>query len=206
MGRLNLRILIGSVLVLTGLLLLLEQFKILTGITGILWGLICAAAGAYFLYRFLGHIRSEWWAAIPAGALLGIGVGGLLSTLLSGWGGFFFMAGLGAGFWAIYFTDRQRWWAIIPGGILVTLGLVALAGDVFRAPEGGGGLILIGFGLTFILVALLARLQWAWIPGLILLILGAFVGTPWQGMANYVWPAVLILGGLLLILQFARKH
>jgi hypothetical protein len=205
MARLNLRFLIGGVLVATGLLMLLEQFKVLTGITGFVWGLIFAAAGVYFLYRFVTNMRSEWWAVIPAAALLGIGAESLLSRVLPAWGGFFFLGALGAGFFGVYFSDRQRWWAIIPGGMLVTLGFIAIMGSAFGV-EDSGGLVLIGFGLTFLLVALLARLQWAWVPGLILVILGAFIGTPWQGMANYVWPAALILGGLLLILQFARKH
>ncbi len=205
MNRVNARLWIGAALVVLGLLMLVERFGFLGGITSIFWGLIFAAAGAYFLYRFVNNMRSDWWAAIPAFALLGIGAESLLSRILPDWGGFFFLAALGLGFFAVYFADRQRWWAIIPGGVLITLAFIAVIPKVSGVGD-TGGLVLIGFGLTFVLVALLASLQWAWIPGLILVILGAFIGTPWAGVANYVWPAALILGGLFLILQFARKH
>ncbi len=205
MNRWNARIWIGSILVVLGVLLFLKQFEILAGMTSLLWGLIFAAAGAYFLYRFIGNRRSEWWAVIPAFALLGIGAESLLTLVLPNWGGFSFLAALGLSFFVIYFSDRQRWWAIIPGGIMITLAFIAIMSSAFGV-EDSGGLVLIGFGVTFVLVAVLASQTWGWIPGLILVILGAFIGTPWQGMANYVWPAALILGGLFLILQFARKH
>ncbi|HMA09748.1 MAG TPA: hypothetical protein VKP68_17855, partial [Ramlibacter sp.] len=69
-----------------------------------------------------------------------------------------------------------------------------------------GGVVLIGMGLTFVLVALLASQGWAWIVGAIILIIGVFVASPLQPWSSFVLPAALILGGLLLILQFARKR
>jgi hypothetical protein len=205
MDRWTARVWIGAGLVVLGLLMLVERFGFLRGVTSLFWGLIFLAGGTYFLYRFVNNMRTEWWAAIPAFALLGIGGESLLSNLLPNWGGFFFLASLGLGFFAVYFSDRQRWWAIIPGGVLVTLGLSALLGDVFGMRE-TGGFFLLGLGLTFLLVALLASLQWAWIPGVVLLVLGALIGTPFAGAMNYLWPAALIVGGLMLILQFARKR
>jgi hypothetical protein len=205
MNRLSLRIWIGAALIVWGLLALVERLGILPGITSVVWGLLLIAAGGFFLYRFVSNMRSEWWAVIPAAAFLGLGAESLFSHILPDWGGFFFLTVLGLGFFAVYFADRQRWWAIIPGGVLVTIGFADLL-DTAAGLGNTGGVVLMGFGVTFLLVALLASLQWAWIPGLILVILGAFVGTPLEGWSNYVWPAALILGGLLLILQFARKR
>ncbi|MGZ6316664.1 MAG: hypothetical protein ACXWNQ_05340 [Anaerolineales bacterium] len=205
MKQISFRIWIGAGLVLLGMLMLLERFGLFRGITNYFWGLLFLAGGAYFLYRFANNMRGEWWAVIPGSALIGLGLQSFVPGVLGDWSGFLFLGALGLGFFAVYFTDRERWWAIIPGGVLVTLGLTSALGDVFGVSE-TGGFFFLGLGLTFLLVAVLASLQWAWIPGVVLLVLGAVIGTPFVGSLNYVWPAALILGGLLLIFQFARKH
>ena len=203
MKRLDFRILLGAALVLLGGLMLLERFGLFTGAASIFCGLVFLAGGAYFLYRFALAPNAEWWAVIPGSALAGIGV----SSLLPGhWGGLFFLGFLGAGFFVVYLTSRnERWWSLIPGGVLVTLGVISVLTNVFGARE-TGGIFFLGLGLTFLLVAVLASAQWAYIPGLILLLMGAVLGyTPFGGYLNYVWPAALILAGLILIFQFARR-
>jgi hypothetical protein len=205
MKQVSFRLWIGAGLIVLGILMLLERLGLFGGVTQIFWGALFLAGGAYFLYRFASNMRGEWWAAIPGFALAGIGVQSLLSGVLGAWSGFFFLGALGLGFFAVYWSDRERWWAIIPGGVLITLGLTSVLGDVFGVHE-TGGFFFLGLGLTFLLVAVLASLQWAWIPGVVLLVLGALVGAPFSGAMNYVWPAAMILGGLLLILQFVRKH
>ncbi len=205
MNRWNFRIWLGAGLIVFGLLLLLERFGLFRGVTAIFWGAVFLAAGGYFLYRFAVNMQAEWWAAIPGFALVGIGAESLLSDVLSGWSGFFFLAALGLGFFAVYFSGRERWWALIPGGVLVTLGLISALADAFGGRD-TGGLFFIGLGLTFFLVALLGSQAWAWIPGVVLLVIGALIGAPFAGALSFVWPAALILGGLLLILQFARRR
>jgi hypothetical protein len=204
MSRWSIRAWLGAGLVVLGLLMLLERFGLFQGATSLFWGLVFLAAGAWFIYRFVTNMRSEWWAAIPGFALAGIGLESVLSPFLGQLSGFFFLGALGLGFFAVYFSDRERWWAIIPGGVLVTLGLITVIGNVFGVRE-TGGLFMLGLGLTFLLLAVLASLSWAWIPGVALLALGALIGTPFAGSMSYVWPAALILGGLLLIAQFLRR-
>jgi hypothetical protein len=201
MNRINFRILIGGALILLGILMLLERFGIFRGATDIFWSVIFLAGGVYFLYRFALDMRGEWWALIPGFALIGVGA----SIVLPGqWSGFSFLGFLGISFLAIYLSNHQRWWAIIPGGVLITLGIVAALTDMYGARE-TGGIFFLGLGLTFLLVAVLASMQWAYIPGVILLLMGAALGyTPMAGALNYVWPAALILMGLLLIFQFVR--
>lgn len=205
MNRWNARIWVGAGLLLLGLLMFVERLGILRGITGLFFGALFLLGGAYFVYRFVNDVRGEWWAIIPGLALVGIGVGSLLSGVLSNWSGFFFLGALGLSFFAIYWSRREFWWAIIPGGVLVTLAFISLLGDVFRVGD-SGGIFFVGLGLTFVLVAVLASLQWAWIPGIILLVMGALIGTPFLGSMNLIWPAALIVGGLLLIFQFARRR
>jgi hypothetical protein len=204
MNRSNYRLWIGVGLIVIGLLMFLERFGLFHGVAGVLWGLVLLAGAGYFLYRFAGNRLGEWWAAIPGFALAGLGATVLLSDVLPHWTGLFFLGALGLGFFAVYFARRDYWWAIIPGGVLVTLGLIAVLGDAFGARDTGGVLFL-GMGLTFILVAVIASLQWAWIPGILLLVFGALLGMPFGGAVNYFWPAALIIGGILLIVGFVRR-
>ncbi len=204
MKRWNARIWIGAGLVLLGLLMLLERFGLFHGVTSLFFGLLFLAAAGVFLYYFVNDTRTTWWAAIPGFALLGIAATILFSTFLPEWSGFFFLAALGIGFLCVYLSGRERWWALIPAGILITLGFVAILNDVFGVSDAAGVLFL-GFGLTFILVAVLTGFQWAWIPGIIMVAMGAVFGLAFTGAASLVWPAALILGGLLLIFQFVRR-
>ena len=204
MNNWNYRVWIGVGLIVLGVLMFGGQFGLFQGLANLLWGLILLAGAAYFLYRFASNMQAEWWAAIPGFALAGLGATVLLSGLLPQWSGFFFLGLLGLGFFAVYFARRDQWWAIIPGGVLVTLGFIAVLSDVLGGRD-TGGILFLGMGLTFILVAVLASLQWAWVPGIILLVFGALLGLPFGGVVNYFWPAALIIGGVLLILGFARR-
>lgn len=205
MNRWNSRLWIGISLVVLGLLMFLERFGIFRGVASLLWGLVLLAGAGYFLYRFAGNLHGEWWAAIPGFALAGLGATSWLSNLLPNWTGFFFLGALGLGFFAVYFARRDYWWALIPGGVLLTLGFIAVLSETLGGRDSGGVLFL-GMGLTFILVAVLASLQWAWIPGILLLLFGALLGMPFGGAVNYFWPAALILGGLLMVLGFTRRQ
>jgi hypothetical protein len=193
-------------LVLGGLLSLLDAVGIISNGGGIFWGLIFAAGGLIFLYMLINDPRN-WWAAFPAFTLLGLAVSSFLPDSLEAYNGLVFFAGISLGFWWVYFADRQRWWAIIPAGVLLTLGIVSSLDEVSGMET--GGLFLLGIGLTFILVAVLpggGSRTWALIPGTILLVLGALLGTPYSGLTEYLWPAVLIvLGGYFVVRFFLNR-
>ncbi len=206
MKRLDFRILIGAALILLGVLMLLERIGIFHGASDFFWGVVFLAGGVYFLYRFANNMRGEWWAAIPGFALVGIGADSILPGFLGNWTGLFFLGFLGLGFFTVYFTARQeRWWALIPGGVLLTLGVTSVLSGIYGVPE-TGAVFFVGLGLTFLLVAVLTSAQWAYIPGIILLVMGAVLGTSFAGALNYIWPAALILAGLMLIYRFVRRQ
>ena len=205
MKRIDFRILLGAALILLGVLLLLERFGLFRGAADLFWGVVFLAGGGYFLYRFLNNTSGEWWSAIPGFALVGLAADSLLPRVIGDLGGLFFLGFLGMGFLAVYFSGRERWWAIIPGGVLLTLGFVSVLSNIYGGRE-TGGFFFLGLGLTFLLVAVLASMQWAYIPGVILLVMGALLGTPFVGTLNFIWPTVLILGGLILIFQFMRRR
>lgn len=206
MRRIDPRLLIGLLLVVGGVLSLLDVQGVISNAGGIFWGMIFAAGGLVFLYMMFND-RGNWWAAFPGFTLLGLAASSFLPESLEAYDGLVFFAGISLAFWWVYFTDRQRWWAIIPGGVLLTLGIVSALDDVTGMDSGGA--LFIGLGFTFILVALLpgdASRSWAWIPGTILLLFGAFLGTPFFGLADYFWPAVLILLGGFFVIRFFRDR
>jgi hypothetical protein len=88
--------------------------------------------------------------------------------------------------------------------VLITLGVSSALTEAFNIGD-TGGVFMVGLGITFLLVALLARMNWAYIPAAALLVIGFFLGTPFTGVLSYVWIGVLLLGGVALIFGAVRK-
>jgi hypothetical protein len=206
MRRIDPRWLIGVLLVVGGILSLLDVQGIISNGSGIFWGLIFGAGGLLFLYMLFTD-PNNWWAAFPGFTLLGLAASSFLPKSLDAYDGLVFFAGISLAFWWVYFSNRDRWWAIIPAGVLLTLGVVSVL-DHLSGLETGGSFFL-GLGLTFVLVAILpggSSRTWALIPGVILLLFGALLGTPFSGLTQYLWPAVLIILGVYLVFRFMRNQ
>lgn len=131
----------GVLLLGAGILFLADRLGLVTD-ARFFWAGMFAAVGAVFAVASALR-REAWWAAIPAGALLGLGVvtaiGDAVGPAAEAVSGGAFLALTGAGFWAVYVRDHARWWAIIPGGALVTLGSVSAvtANDLEHRPRRG---------------------------------------------------------------------
>ena len=203
MKRFDYRILVGAALILGGILMLLDKTGVLKGATDFFWaGLLAIGAGIFLYWFFSDH--SKWWAAIPGFTLAGMAASTLLLNRI-GWGGLAFLGGIGVGFWAVYIRQPARWWAIIPGGVLLTLGFTSALSEAFNVVE-TGGVFFVGLGLTFLLVALLAKMKWAFIPAAVLLLLGFFIGTPFIGVMEYAWIGILLIAGIVLVISAARSN
>ena len=90
---------------------------------------------------------------------------------------------------------------------MLTLGVISMLDEVSGTDN--GGFFFLGLGLTFILVTILpggSSRSWALIPGIVMLIFGAIVGTPIAGFTAYLWPAVLIVLGGYFIVRFFRSQ
>ena len=210
MKKIDIRILIGALLIGAGILFLLETFNIIPDAWDILWTAVFLVGSGIFFYVYFSD-RQQWWALIPAMTLLGLAGTIFVAVFLPGLsnlGGALFLTGIGLGFWVIYLTHRDFWWAIIPGGVLVTLGAVTLSEDLIKG-DSGGGVFFMGLAITFLLVALLAKPResfwWAYIPAGVLFVLGVFLIGPLQSAFNYVWPVALIAAGGILLLRNFRK-
>ncbi len=208
MRRFDLRMVFGLGLVLLGGLMLLEQFGLLRGVSSLFWGAVFIVGAAYCLYLFFQSPQRNWWTIFPAMAFLGMGASAILPRVFSGFGGGIFLGALGLAFLIVYATDHSRWWGLIPGGVLLTLAVVSTLAEIeqFNAFN-SGSIFFVGLALTFLLVALLpnpqGKMQWAYIPAIVLFIMGAVLGsTSTAGLADYIWPGALIIVGFLVIFGF----
>jgi hypothetical protein len=202
MKRFDYRVVIGTLLILGGIFMLLDTTGVLKGATDFFWAVILAVGAAIFLFWFFSE-PSKWWAAIPGFTLAGMAASTLLLDKI-GWGGLAFLGGIGAGFWAVYIRQPAKWWAIIPGGVLLTLGFTSALSEAFNIVE-TGGVFFVGLGITFLLLALLAKMKWAVIPAAVLLLFGFFLGTPFIGVMEYVWIGTLLIAGIVLVISAVRS-
>ncbi len=203
MKRIDFRILLGLLLIFGSVLGFLELQGILQNASAFFWAIVFGAAALVFLYIFFTN-RSHWWAAIPGFTLAGLAAASFLPEGL-GWDGLAFLGGIGISFWAVYLSGRERWWAIIPAGVLTTLAIVSALSERFQLIE-TGGIFFMGLGVTFLLVAVLARQQWAYIPATALLLVGLLADTQYASAIQYAWVIVLFIAGGLMIFQALRKQ
>jgi hypothetical protein len=209
MKKFDLRILWGGLLILAGCLFLLQEMNLIPSAWDIVWAVLFGVTGCVFIFAFLTD-RTHWWPLIPGIGLLSLAVLMLVEEFLPGtdWAGAIFLGGIGISFWVVYALNHENWWAVIPGGVLVTLAFVA-GFDSYLGDDAGGGIFMLGLGLTFGLVGLLpttqGRMNWAFIPAAVLLILGLFLITPLMPLFSYIWPIALILLGAFFIVRNLRS-
>ncbi len=205
MKEMRVRIMIGLLLVVVGVIYLLQSFGVIGGAVSLIWTVLFATGGLFFLYIYFSE-RANWWAIIPGFVLLAISAIIGLETFVpiegDSWLGALFLGSIGTAFWVIYLTNREHWWAIIPGGVLFTLAAVAGLSSMLPGME-TGGLFFLGLGLTFGLLAFLPTpkddTKWALIPAAVMLVMGLIIIFAAVELLNLIWPLGLIAGGLYLI-------
>jgi len=187
----------GFTLVALGVLILLPQSLQQFGGSIFLGGI-----GLSFWYVYFTSRNERWWALIPAGVLTALALMIVVTQQFEDFGAAIFLGGIGLSFFAVYFTDRtERWWALIPGGVLVTLAGVTVAAARFGEFQ-TAGFFFFGLALTFLLVALLAGMRWAYWPALILGIMGFLGIVSLLNIANYIWAIALIAVGVFMLFRY----
>ena len=206
MKALTSRTLWGSLLILGGILFLLDNLGYIK-IGELVWALILAVVGLVFVSVFLGD-RQHWWALIPGIILLALAATVAVDYLFAGradLGGMIVLGGISLAFWVVYFVNREHWWAIIPAGVLATLAIVSGLDSVLAGVIDTGGIFFLGLGATFALVAVLptphGQMRWAFIPAVVLVIIGLFVIGAARDLLNYIWPVALILVGAVILFR-----
>lgn len=205
----NWKIIVGLIILVIGVLALLQSLGALPfgeNFWDILLPASFVAGGLVFLYVLITR-RSNWWAAIPGFTLLGLGALLALEQIPglenAEWPVAVFLGSIGLGFLVIYLIDRTHWWAIIPAGAMISIALLVSFNGVYY--------LFLGLAATFALVALLptgsGNKVWPWIPAAVLAVMGiTFLFTSGQAV-GYVFPALIIAGGLFLIVySLVKKH
>jgi hypothetical protein len=187
----------GFTLVALGALILLP--KSLDAFGG---ALFISGIGISFWYVYFTSRVERWWALIPAGVLSALAVMIVVAERYEEYGGAVFLGGIGLSFFAVYLTNRiERWWALIPGGVLATLAGVTIAAERFGEFQ-TAGFFFFGLAITFLLVALLAGMTWAYWPALVLGIMGFLGVASLLDIANYLWAVVLIGAGVFMLFRY----
>lgn len=159
-----------------------------------------------FWYVYLTDRSGRWWAIIPGGVLTALSLLILASSYFEEYSGAIVLGGIGLTFFAVYLSNPgERWWAIIPGGVLSTLAGMTIAAERFGEFQ-TAGFFFFGLALTFLLVALLARMQWAYWPAAILGVMGFLGIASLLDFANYIWAiALIVVGGFMILRYFTRR-
>lgn len=158
-----------------------------------------------FWYVYFTDRPGRWWAIIPGGVLTALALLILASSYFDEYSGAIVLGGIGLTFFIVYFSNpAERWWAIIPGGVLATLAGMTIAAERFGEFQ-TAGFFFLGLAFTFLLVAVLAKMKWAYWPALVLGIMGLLGLGSLLDFANYVWAVALIVGGGFLILRYITR-
>lgn len=159
-----------------------------------------------FWYVYFTDRVSRWWAIIPGGVLTALTLLIIASEYFDEYSGAIVLGGISLSFIFVYLTNpSERWWALIPGGVLATLAGMTIAAEKFGEFQ-TAGFFFLGLSATFLLVAVLAGMRWAYWPALVLGIMGAFGLASLMNLANYVWAiALIVIGGFMIIRVFTKR-
>ena len=159
-----------------------------------------------FWYVYLTDRAGRWWAIIPGGVLTALSLLIFTSSYFEEYSGAIVLGGIGLTFFVVYFTNpSERWWALIPAGVLLTLASVTIFAEQVGEFQ-TAGVFFSGLAITFLLVALLAKMRWAYWPALGLGIIGFLGLVSLLDIANYVWAVALIVaGGVMLFRYFTSR-
>ena len=112
------------------------------------------------------------------------------------------MGGIGLAFLLVFLINFANWWALIPAGVLLSSAAALLLSVISPGLE-SGGLFLVGLGLTFGVIGLVpteqGRMRWAFIPAIVLLVIGFVVLIASFNLFALIWPLGLIGAGVFII-------
>ena len=206
----NQKIIFGALIILAGILLLLNNFRLFDLDGQFWWGIAFAALGIIFINVY--HQNSKRKGPLVAGIiLLVIGFFSIIDSLdffPDHLIGVFLLWGLAAIFISVYVRHNERWWTIIPGGAFIILGFLVLV-EEFRILNNDffGFIFLFGMSLVFWFLFLIRdennKLEWAKIVAVILTIISFFVlANEWDSkIADILFPLSVIFCGAYLIFR-----
>ena len=200
------RIFWGGLLILAGVLFLLDNMGLIT-IGEMIWAILLGLGGIAFLTVFITD-RQHWWALIPGCTLVGVSITLFLEFFWpEDWQRCQWVDHPGQhriSFLIIYLLNWENWWALIPAGVLLTLAVVAVLDEIYPKMD-TGSVFFVGLGLTFAALALLpnpiGQMRWAFIPAVILIVIGIVMAAVQFPVLSVVFALALILVGVFFLLK-----
>jgi hypothetical protein len=169
-------------------------------------GIFLGGIALSFWYTYFTDRNGRWWAIIPGGVLTALSLLVIVSEYFEEYSGAIVLGGIGLTFFVLYLTNpSERWWALIPFGVLSTLASVTIVAKQVGEFQ-THGVFFFGLAITFLLVALLAKMQWAYWPATILAVMGVFGLASLLDFANYVWAVALIIAGGVILFRYFTKR
>jgi hypothetical protein len=112
-------------------------------------------------------------------------------------------------FIAGYFV-RRTYGLLVAGSVIFGVGLGQIGQEIFDV---SGDVVPMGIGIGFLLIYVIDRITrgethfWPLIPGGILLVIGlSSIGGSFADAASFIWPALLIVGGIVLLVGANRRR
>jgi len=200
------RIFWGGLLILAGVIFLLENMGLIK-IGEMIWSILLGLGGIAFLTVFITD-RQHWWALIPGCTLVGVSITLFLEFFWPEAGsvtsGLIILGSIGLAFLIIYLLNWENWWALIPAGGLLTLAVVAGLDEVFPQMD-TGSVFFVGLGLTFAALAILpnpiGQMRWAFIPAVILIVIGIVLAAVQFPVMSVVFALALIVVGVFFLFR-----
>ena len=200
------RIFGGGLLILAGALFLLDNMGLIT-MGELIWAILLGLGGIAFLTVYITD-RQHWWALIPGCTLVGVSITLFLENFWPEVGsvasGLIILGSIGLAFLIIYLLNWENWWALIPAGVLLTLAVVAVLDEIYPKMD-TGSVFFVGLGLTFAALALLpnpiGQMRWAFIPAVILIVIGIVMAAVQFPVLSVVFALALILVGVFFLLK-----
>ena len=208
-------ILIGSIIILIGVLSLLSRIDFFSSMSNLIFGVLFLIASGYFVKLYLDNHR-QWWRLLVACIFGALGIGILFESVIEipdGLFGVLLFVAIAFSFAFVYSRDARQWWAVIPSGISFTLATIILL-DTFNLLDSDflGVIFLFGTGLTFLYLWAQRtdeyKLNWAVYPAAVFIVLSVFVYidvSTWVH-SDIIFPLLLVIAGILLILNTIRLH
>src|SRR5574341_1176075 len=189
----------GAILIVIGAAALLGQF--LPGISGLFWAMLFVLGGAVFgLVYFLN--RANWWALIPAYAMIVIGVLIMMGVTAVAPGeviGIYVMLAIGFPFLYVYLRNRANWWALIPAYVMFAIAGIIAVSSIVSNGELIGSFVMFAIAAPFLYVYMPNRKNWwALIPAGVMTLIGLGL---LPATVPYAIPIALIVIGLFLLFR-----
>ena len=216
----NHKIILGFIIILIGVLILLNNFRLFRFDDQIWWGIAFCVLGIIFVNVFRKNKLKKGPLVVGIIFLL-LGIFSILDSLnivSDDLIGAFVLWALGLMFISLYVRHNNRWWAVIPGGALLILGsLVLIEGLRILSDDFFGFIFLLGMSLVFWFLYLIRdeknKMEWTKVIALILLVTAFFVlANEWDNnLAHILFPlSIIFCGGFLIIrgllTEIGRAH